>query len=62
MKTKSSWKTTVGGILLAIAPVATHAIPPQFSWISELLAAVGALVLGGSARDHDVSSAAAGVK
>lgn len=57
---KVSWKTTVGGLMVA-AGTAMQAIESMRLW-GVALAAVGAAVLGLSARDHTVSSEAAGIK
>lgn len=59
---KSSWKTTVGGILLAAAPVAHSALPANYNWVGDALATIGALILGTSARDNNVTSEQAGAK
>ena len=62
MKNKSSWKTTLGGMLLAAAPVSAGLLPPQWHWVGDALAALGALILGGSARDNGVTSEQAGAR
>lgn len=57
-----SWKTTLGGILLAIGG---YFITQDFAFadiIGQVLNAVGALLLGTMARDNDVSSEKAGAK
>ena len=51
MKTTTSWKTTLGGVLMAAAPVAANVLPPAWHWVGDALAAIGALVLGASAKD-----------
>jgi len=58
---KASWKTTLGGILLAASPL-VHALPAEYNWVGGALAFFGALVLGTSARDNSVTSEQAGVK
>ncbi len=57
-----SWKTTLGGILLAIGG---FFLTQDFAFaeiIASVVNAVGALLLGTQARDNDVSSEDAGVK
>ena len=61
-KKKSSWKTTVGGILLGVgAPLAAGG-EGIYSTIGTVMMAVGGVLLGVSARDSNVSSEDAGVK
>ena len=60
MKTKSSWKTTLGGVLMALSPVLANTLPSNWHWLTEALAAAGAIVLGGFARDNNVTSEQAG--
>lgn len=57
-----SWKTTVGGILLAIGG---FFLTQDFAFaevIAQVINAIGALLLGVSARDNNVSSEEAGVR
>jgi hypothetical protein len=57
-----SWKTTVGGILLAIGTPLSASGEGIYQTIGVLMAAVGAVMLGITARDNNVSSEDAGVK
>jgi hypothetical protein len=59
---KKSWKTTLGGALAAAGPMIKPLLPVGWEWISEACLSLGTLILGLSARDNSVSSAAAGVK
>jgi len=54
-----SWKTTTGGVLLAIGGWATTQSTPWWLYkAGGVLSAVGALLLGGAARDNNVPSSA----
>lgn len=55
-----SWKTTLGGILTAVAvPFLEH---PTYGVYAKALAALGTALIGFSARDNNVTSEAAGAK
>lgn len=54
-----SWKTTTGGIILAIGSWASGQVEPVWLWkIGPLISAVGAVLLGVTARDNGVPSSA----
>lgn len=57
-----SWKTTLGGILVAAGQLLTSILPPNYAWVSTTLTGLGALILGGFARDNKVSTAEARAK
>jgi hypothetical protein len=66
---KTSWKTTVGGLLTAIggavlgSEIAIGFSPPQWvSLLALIAAAAGPVLLGGAARDNGVSSEEARAK
>ena len=61
-----SWKTTAAGILMAVGTAfsSTH-FSPEFSWLGtlgQIFTGIGALWMGGVARDNNVSSEQAGIK
>jgi len=47
-----SWKTTLGGILLAGGQLLVPILPANLSWISVTLSGLGALILGTAAKDN----------
>jgi hypothetical protein len=54
-----NWKTTLGGILLAIGTAALGApIPEKYRWIPGVLSAAGGALLGLTAKDYNVHSTA----
>ena len=58
-----SWRTTLGGILIAVGSYFQTVNDP--AWLTVLGTAfvgIGGLLVGGSARDHGVSSEKAGAK
>lgn len=59
---KASWKTTIGGALVAAGQFSQPMLPHGWEWVSVTLTGVGALVLGASARDVNVTSKQAGAE
>ena len=52
-----NWKTTLGGILLALGSILpTLPIPEEYKWLAQVLTAVGGVLLGASAKDFNVHS------
>jgi 2-polyprenyl-6-methoxyphenol hydroxylase-like FAD-dependent oxidoreductase len=62
MKTKSSWKTLVGGIAASTGLVLTTSDNPTVHLVGVILAAVGTFLTGAAARDNNVTSEQAGIK
>lgn len=58
---RKSWKTTVGGLIMALAPAAA-ALLPQHVWIKDAMLSIGAAILGSVARDNTVTSEEVGAK
>lgn len=50
-----SWKTSLGGIILALGGVFTQQTDHTIQLIGGVLSAVGALLLGLAAKDHNVT-------
>lgn len=62
-ETMKSWKTTLGGVMLAIGtPLANVTSPNWVHLLGLALTTAGGLILGASARDNNVSSEDAGLK
>lgn len=59
---RTSWKTTLGGIIALIGPVLPQILPPEFAWVGQAVTSLGVAFGLISARDNNVSSEAAGVK
>lgn len=59
---KTSWKTTVAGIMLGFGTPLSTAGEGIYKTVGVILAAVGGLLLGLAARDNDVTSESAGIK
>jgi len=57
---KKSWKTTLGGLLLAAGPMIAEYCSADFDGWAAMLAALGGALVGTQARDNDVSSRQAG--
>ena len=57
-----SWKTTLGGILMALGSYFLTQDFAMASFIASVLNAGGALLIGVMARDNSVSSEEAGAK
>lgn len=65
MLKKKSWKTTIGGLALAIGQGLNAQGESLGTWASplgQILSILGALFLGFNARDNKVSSEDAGIK
>lgn len=60
---KASWKTTLGGILLAAGQFIPHdSLPVSWQWLPAALTGIGGLILGATARDNSVTSEQASAK
>lgn len=54
-----NWKTTLGGILLAIGTAALGApIPETYRWIPGVVSSIGGALLGLAAKDFNTHSTA----
>lgn len=49
---KSSWKTTVGGLLIAAGQAVPSILPPAWHFLGGTLTGIGGLVLGMAAADQ----------
>lgn len=58
----TNWMPTLGGILAAIGTCLKGNDDPLVNTIGEICSAVGLLLLGGSARQFNVTSEQAGAK
>ena len=58
----TSWKTTVGGILLGVGVPLSTAGEGIYKTVGVILAAAGGLLVGISARDNNVKSESVGAK
>ncbi|MES2366794.1 MAG: hypothetical protein V4563_13010 [Pseudomonadota bacterium] len=53
----TNWKTTLGGLLLAIGTAALGApIPENYKWIPGVVSAIGGGLLGMTAKDFNTHS------
>lgn len=59
---KVSWKTTVGGIVLAGGQAILATGNPTYEWVGHILTALGGFLVGASARDNNVTSEQSGAK
>ncbi len=54
-----NWKTTLGGLLLAVGTAALGApIPEKYRWAPGVVSALGGALLGMTAKDYNVHSTA----
>lgn len=51
MKT-TSWRTTVGGAMIALGTALKYALKPEYAIIGDSLIGLGGLIVGASALDH----------
>lgn len=58
-----NWKTTLGGLLLAIGVGSSAApVPEKYAWIFKVIEAIGAALLGMTAKDFNNHSTAGEVE
>jgi hypothetical protein len=58
-----NWKTTLGGILVAVGTFLTNVDDPAWvNLVGQVFVAGGAFLVGGMARDHNVTSESSGAK
>lgn len=50
-----NWKTTLGGILVAVGLFLTEQTNPVLKLAGQIIAPVGAFLLGSSAKDNNVT-------
>jgi hypothetical protein len=46
-----NWKTTLGGLLLAIGQAAPAILPSNWTWLGSTLTGIGGILIGGAAAD-----------
>ena len=51
----TSWKTSLGGLIMALGAILTQQSDHTTQLVGAVLSAVGALLLGLAAKDHDVT-------
>jgi hypothetical protein len=54
-----NWKTLLGGVLIAVGTIAGPVAEKRLPTLNELFVVTGALGLGNSAKDKDVTGAGA---
>jgi len=59
---KSSWKTTLGGIIALIGPVLPQILPAEWAWVGQAVTSIGVAFGLISARDNGVTSEDVGAK
>jgi len=57
-----SWKTTLGGLLVALGQGLPQVLPAEWQWVGSMLTGIGGLLLGVAARDHGATPEPAVVK